>query len=138
MKELVEFIESNEVDYTSRTIDIETIHKAESLIGISFGKQMIEYLSKYGYLGFEYSELYGMNSNQGLDSDMITQTLYLHKYYPQTQKYIALENQGEGDYFIVDADDKVYEFDSQLMELSELNISLFEYILERFQEIKNS
>ena len=66
---------------------------------------------------------------------MVKQTLYLHKYYPITRGFIALENQGEGDYYIVDENDNVYEYDSELEELTNKNIKVFDYILDRFVQV---
>jgi hypothetical protein len=67
-----------------------------------------------------------------------TQTLYLHRYFPKTTNFIAIVNQGEGDYFLVNEDDRVFEFDCCLKELSSTNSSLFEYISKRFEKVMNS
>ena len=80
-------------------------------MGVQIGKELADYILQYGYLAFEYSELYGINSRQFLESDMVKQTIYLHSYYPETREYIAIENHGEGDYYIVDKNDYIYEFD---------------------------
>ena len=44
--------------------------------------QLREYLLSYGYLASGSVELYGINSRQKMDSDMIRQTRYLHEYSP--------------------------------------------------------
>ena len=128
-----QFISENSVDQCKALINRETLELAEKQIGLSFGEELTEYLLKYGYLGYEYIELYGINANQGLKSDMVTQTEYLHKYFPLTKSFIALENQGEGDYYIVNSKDEVYEYISEQNKLVETGLSLFEYILNRFQ-----
>ncbi len=128
-----QFILENSVDQCKALINRETLELAEKQIGLSFGEELTEYLLKYGYLGYEYIELYGINANQGLKSDMVTQTEYLHKYFPLTKSFIALENQGEGDYYIVNGKDEVYEYISEQNKLVETGLSLFEYILNRFQ-----
>lgn len=128
-----QFISENSVDRSNSLINRETLELAEKQIGLSFGEELTEYLLKYGYLGYEYIELYGINANQGLKSDMVTQTEYLHKYFPLTKSFIALENQGEGDYYIVNGKDEVYEYISEQNKLVETGLSLFEYILDRFQ-----
>lgn len=133
---LERFIDSNDVTYTTRLVDKCVIKEAEDKIGIKFGKQLREYILKYGYLSYEFAELYGINSNQNLDSDMVKQTVYLHKYFPETESLIAIENQGEGDYFLVDKDDNIFEYDSDLKELIDLKKKLFDYIFDRFEEIK--
>lgn len=131
------FIKENDVKYTTRLVGSDFILEAEKITGVSFGIQLREYIIKYGYLSYMFSELYGINSNQKQDSDLITQTVYLHKYYPMTENLIAIENQGEGDYYMVDKDDNVYEFDAELRQLNDKREKLFDYILERFEYIKN-
>lgn len=62
--------------------------------------------------------------------------MYLHKYYPVTNKLIAIENQGEGDYYLVDDDDNVFEYDSEIDELINLHMKLNDYIVSRFESIR--
>ena len=83
------FVRQHDVDHSNSRIDVPTLEQAEKTIGIKFGDELTEYLLKYGYLGFEYVELYGMNARQGLNSDLVTQTQYMHKYYPDTSSLIA-------------------------------------------------
>lgn len=64
------FVKNNECDYTRNIISLEALKMTEETIGIKFGNQLSEYLLKYGYLGYKSVELYGMNSNQGLNSDL--------------------------------------------------------------------
>ena len=127
------FISENAVDQSKSLIDVEMLERAEKKVGVRFGEGLTEYLLKYGYLGFEYVELYGINSCQGLDSDMVKQTLYLHKYFPETVPMIAIENQGDGIYYLVNSEDEVYEYDSGLKQLKKTKFTLFEYILQRFK-----
>ena len=130
------FISENAVDQSKSLIDVGMLERAQEKVGVRFGEGLVEYLLKYGYLGFEYVELYGINSRQGLDSDMVKQTLYLHKYFPKTIPFIAIENQGDGTYYLVDSEDKVYEYDSGLKQLKNTKLTLFEYILQRFKTAK--
>ena len=132
---LDEFIKRNNVTSTSRLVNETVLDEIEKNNGLSFGKQLKKYVLEYGYLSYKHVELYGINSNEIEDSDMIKQTLYIHKYYPITRGFIALENQGEGDYYIVDENDNVYEYDSELAELSNKNIKVFDYILNRFVQV---
>ena len=133
---LKEFIANNEVDKGRFLVDVSVVEAAEKEVGVEFGGELTQYILKYGYLAFEYVELYGMNSRLGLDSNMIKQTKYLHQYHPATASYIAIENQGEGDYYIVNSDDRVFSFDTELNRLTDTGLSLFEYILKRFEESK--
>lgn len=130
-----EFIANNDVDQSNDTIDTSMLEQAEKTIGIHFGEELTEYLLKYGYLGFEYVEFFGMNSRQGLKSDLIEQTLYMHKYFPVTSDLIAIENQGEGDYYLVDSEDAVYEYDTSLKKLKKTGLKLFKHIQERFESV---
>lgn len=130
-----EFMRKKDVSSTTRLVDEVVISQAEKKISVVFGPQLKKYILKYGYLAYKFSELYGINSNQNLESDLVTQTEYLHKYYPITEKYIAIENQGEGDYFLVDSDDNVFEYDTNLDEFMALEMKLFDYILQRFESI---
>ena len=129
------FISENNVDKCNALIDVEMLEQAEQLIGVRFGKELREYLLKYGYLGYDYIELYGINARQGMDSDMVKQTLYLHLYFPITRPYVALENQGDGDYYLINSNDEVYEYNSEQEKMMDVGMSLFEYILQRFQSI---
>lgn len=132
--DLFEFIENNDVDFTKNVIDEKFFDVVETEIGFKFGPELKKYVLTYGYLGFEDVEFYGINQNQGIDSDMVTQTKYLHKYFKKTENYVAFENIGEGDYVIVDSDDHVFEYDTEVGKVKELNIKLFDYIVKRFNE----
>lgn len=132
---LEQFIEENEVDKTTNLVDESVISEAEGQLQVTFGTQLKQYILKYGYLGYEYAELYGMNSNENLKSDLVEQTKYLHKYYPETKNYIAIENQGEGDYYLVDQSDMVFEYDTDMEKMTSIGCTLFEYIVKRFESI---
>ena len=133
--DIKEFIANNDVDRSNDIINVSMIGQAEKAVGVHFGEELTEYLLKYGYLGFEYVEFFGMNPRQGLKSDLIEQTLYMHKYFPATSDLIAIENQGEGDYYLVDSEDVVYEYDTSLKQLSKTDLKLFEYVMERFESV---
>ena len=132
---LEQFIEENEVDKTTNLVDESVIAEAEVQLQVTFGTQLKQYILKYGYLGYEYAELYGMNSDENLKSDLVEQTKYLHKYYPETKNYIAIENQGEGDYYLVDQSDMVFEYDTDMEKMTSIGCTLFEYIVKRFESI---
>lgn len=135
--DIKQFISANDVDQSNAPVDVTLLEQAEKEVGVRFGEELTEYLLKYGYLGFEYIELYGMNSRQGLESDMVKQTLYLHKYFPATQSYVAIENQGEGDYYLVNCEDSVFEYISEQNKLLNTGMSLYQYILHRFQDVNS-
>lgn len=129
-----EFICKNDVDFAAHLISKTDLKLAEQELKLRFGPQLCEYLLSYGYLGFESAELYGMNARQGLKSDMIRQTQYLHKYYPATADCIAVEHYGEGSYILVDSQDNVFRFVSEGNNMTNTGEKLFDYILTRFRE----
>ena len=131
------FIAEYDVEYSENLIKKKDLIKVSDKIGVQIGKELADYILKYGYLAFEYSELYGINSRQFLKSDMVKQTMYLHSHYPETREYIAIENQGEGDYYLVDKNDYIYEFDVEMNALTPTFVKLYEYILNRFELLRN-
>ena len=132
---LKDFIQSHDIDQSKNLIDESLLKAAEQMTGISFGSELREYLLQYGYLGYGFAELYGMNARQGLNSDMVKETLYLHEYYPETKEFVAIENQGEGDYYLVNGKNEVYEYDVNLGKLVQMKYTLFEYIAHRFEQV---
>ena len=128
------FIEKSNADYAKHLINKEELEQIQSDIAMTFGIQLQEYILAYGYLGFEEVEFYGINSKQMENSDLISQTLYLHKYFDKTAKYIAFENLGEGFYILVDSKDCMFSYSSEEDSLVNLNIDLENYILKRFEE----
>lgn len=129
------FVLQHDIDRSNSTVNVPMLEQAEKAVGVHFGEELTEYLLKYGYLGFEHVELFGINSRQGLESDLVKQTLYMHQYFPATSALVTIENCGEGDYFMVDSDDAVYEYDTSLKQLRKTGLKLFEYILERFESV---
>ena len=132
---LKDFIQSHDIDQSKNLIDESLLKAAEQMTGISFGSELREYLLQYGYLGYGFAELYGMNARQGLNSDMVKETLYLHEYYPETKAFVAIEDQGEGDYYLVNGKDEVYEYDVNLGKLVQVKYTLFENIVQRFEQV---
>lgn len=132
--ELDIFVKNNECDYTKNIISLEVLKMAEETIGIKFGNQLSEYLLKYGYLGYKSVELYGMNSNQGLNSDLFEQTMYLHNSFEITQPYIAIDKIQNSIYTLIDSNDNIYICDLEKNVIRNVNIKLFEYIFKRFKE----
>ena len=132
---LEEFISNKEVEFTKNLIAIDNIEGFEKKVDVSFGGELVKYIVKYGYLAYKHIELYGINSRQQEDSDMIKQTIYLHRYFPETREYVAIENCGDGKYALVSTDDIVFFYNSEENILENTGLKLFSYILKRFQEI---
>lgn len=129
---LAEFIKNNDVDYSFNRISEDKIFDIEKKVDVPFGEQLKQYIVEYGYLGYKHIELFGVNNHQGLNSDMVRKTLYLHEKYEETKELIAVEDQGDGDYYLVDSFDLVYRFVEANNELVPKGIDFFEYILKRF------
>lgn len=135
MKELNDFINEKNVEKSNYLININDLNAVEEAIGVKLGTKIKEYLLKFGYLAYKYVELYGVNSRQGLISDMVKSTINIHKDFPITTSFIVLENIGDGDYILVDSNDYVYEFIPTLNnDIKALNKQIDEYILERFNK----
>ena len=132
--DIKEFVDKNNLEKCKNLIKAEQLNNIEKEIKIKFGNELKKYILEYGYLAYEYIELYGINSKQGIDSDMVKQTLYLHKYFPKTINYIAIENQGDGNYYILDSNDKVYIYISEQDKIIDTELRLFDYIMNRFKE----
>jgi len=130
--ELEQFINDN-CDFTSNTISLELLKKIEQDCGIKFGSQLSYYIIKYGYLGYEDIELYGINSKEGINSDLLVQTRYLHDYFENTKSFIVIDKMGEFLYSLVDKDDNIYVYDINNKTCKFLNIKLFDYVLKRFK-----
>lgn len=131
---LDEFVENNEVDYSYNRVNETFLSEIEKKVGVRIGEQLKRYIMNYGYLGYKYIELLGINSSQGFESDMIKQTLLLHKRFDTTKNLIALEDQGDGDYYLVDETDMVYRFIPD-NNISKTGIDLDDYILNRFMTV---
>lgn len=131
---LNQFAETRAVDFSARPASCDSIQAAQRVLNVPFGPQLKEYLTRYGYLGFGSVEFYGMNECQQLRSDLVTQTQYLHRYYPATVGYVAVENTGEGCYALVDRKDRMIRYLTETGETIALQEDLNGYILRRFQE----
>ena len=130
-----DFIESKEVRYTKNIVNADDLAEIEIELGIHFGRELTQYILEYGYLGYKHVELFGINSKQKKESDMVKQTRYLHTYFPKTDNFVAIENAGDGEYIVVGTNDDVYEFSSEDDTVHKKECKLFDYILKRFQEV---
>ena len=130
---LQEFIDKRDVEYCKNLIKTDDVPRLEEETGVHFGQELRQYVLQYGYLAYKYIELYGVNSIQMMDSDMIKQTVYLHKCFPKNKYYIALENIGDGDYAVVNSNDDVFEYCSAENSLQKTGMKLFGYIADRFR-----
>lgn len=138
MDNLEKFISNHDVLYDKERINEKLLNIVETVINVEIGSQLKEYLLNYGFMIYKFVELYGINQRQGIESDMIKVTNNFHLTFPDLKKYIVLENKGDGDYIIVDSMDNVYEYEpSYSKDIMALNQSLSDYILDRFEGVKN-
>lgn len=136
MKKLESFVENNDVLFSKNLIEENRIKEIETITSTKIGDKLRAYIVKYGFLCFKHIELYGINSKQGINSDMVNMTLRLHEQYPSTKSMIVLEDRGDGDFILVDENDSIYEFDSYIDTIARpLNKDIFDYILDRFNDI---
>lgn len=133
MNNLENFVKANHCEHAENLVSEDLLELAQEQIGLKFGSQLKEYLLKYGYLGYQWVELYGMNYDQELDTDLLEQTLYLHKYFALSKSLIALEFLGDNRYALVDSNDSVYICDFNRNSIENQNMKLFDYILKRFE-----
>ena len=133
--ELSKLIEKYHAEFTKNVIYSELMQEAEKEMNVQFGEELKTYLMSYGYLALNYVELYGINSVQGLDSDMVVQTKYLHKYFSASSGFTALENLGDGEYILIDKEDRIFSLSLSENHVKPLGQSLSEYIIHRFEEV---
>lgn len=123
-----------DIDYSVNRIDAEEIKKYEELLGTEFGVQLREYIINYGYIGYRHIEMYGINAVQGKSSDMIKTTIALRQRDSQLNGLIAIENQGDGEYYFVDSKDQVYRYFQGSKELSKNSVDMESYIVHRLMD----
>lgn len=132
-----EYLSTIKVEVCNQRADIAIIEESEQLVGLKFGDEMTEYLLRYGYLAYEYVEFYGITAKKGVESSLVKKAIYLHNYYPETKGFVPLEDRGEGDYALVNSEDRVYSYDCSLKEMVDTGLSLFDYIKQRFESVQN-
>lgn len=134
MKDIESFLKKypDAVDYSNAPMNPDDLAHVQLALDLRFGPELKAYLLKYGYLGCMSVELYGMNTRQGMRSDMIRQTQYLHQHFPLTRGYIALGDWGEGDYILLDSYDNVFRYRSEENKLENLREKMADYILRIF------
>lgn len=136
MDKLNDFLKTKEFDSTINLVSNEFINNVQSITNIKFGVQLREYILKYGYIGYKFLELYGINSKQGMNSDLIKQTLYLHQYFESTKQYYALSNEGDGEYILINSEDIIFSFDSDTNEIISLDTKLEDYLINTMKQME--
>ena len=132
MISLYEFIKAKDVRMNKYPLTEAELGKIEALLSAKFGPQVKEFLLKYAYLRYKTVEICGINSLQQEKSRMVTQTLYVHQYFPQTMGLVVFSEYGEGNYCLADENDGVYLLDTELETLTKVNMCVFDFIVQMF------
>ena len=90
-----------------------------------------QYLVTYGQLALGTVQMYGMDGSGA--SDMRDATERLRRDFCMTDGYAALEALDGGRFALCDGHGRVFRFDPQARELTDLWMQLWEYILGRFR-----
>ena len=138
MKTLSDYVAQKPFEYCekNRRVTDLLLKKAEVVLEVSFGKQLREYLLSYGYLSMEYREFTGMTKNQGLESDLVKQSQFLHTYHPASKGWVVIEDLDDGVYALVNEKDEVQKFDAGSGAFFGDTQMLFDYIVSRFDSVQ--
>lgn len=129
--ELKDYLPLRKLESASRKIREGSIPFYESHFGMKFGEQLRYYLLNFGYLAYRNVELLGINKDQNLESDMVVVTDNVRKHCRDFKPFVVIENQGDGDYYLVDEDDKVWRFLLDHSEITFTGMDLNDYIISR-------
>lgn len=132
---LRDFLLNYNVDFSLNRINADEVKNYELLLNTKFGDQLKAYIIDYGYLGYKYVELYGVNAVQGESSDMVKMTFNLRNKDSRLNNLIVIENQGDGEYYFVDSKDQVYRYFQGSKDLSKLSEDMESYIIHRFMDV---
>lgn len=113
--------------------------EVENVLHFKIGEQLRKYLLDYGYIAFGNTELSGINSLQGMDSDMIKDTLKLREISNLTDQYVVIENIDSHSLVLCDKEDKMHSAvsgDLANYKITPLNKTLFEFIMSRYHKEK--
>lgn len=125
-------IKDMDIDFSANRMNNQQLGEYEKHMDVVFGEQLSDYITEFGYLGYEFIEFYGINATQGLNSDMVTTTKWLHSAFPQTKGLTAIEDQGDGDYYLADENDNIFRFLPSNGELTKTQLKFNDYVLARF------
>lgn len=129
--ELIDYLPVRDIEFAKHRLKESSIPGYEKIMQVTFGDQLKAYILKLGYIAYRHIELYGINADQGVESDMVKTTKRLHKSFPFLKGLIAIENQGDGDYYFVDQNDRIYRYVIGTDAPVELKMDLNDYIISR-------
>lgn len=128
---LSEIVKGKKIDCSPTPIRESDIIAVEIYLDAKIGNQLKEYLTNYGYIGCGFVEMYGIDRRMLMRSDMVKNTMLMHEQHPNTKGLIIIENQGDGDYYLVNSSDNMYRYLEERDHLTNLHINLYEYISKR-------
>lgn len=128
---LAEIVKGKKIDRSPAPIKESEVIAVEIYLDAKIGDQLRDYLINYGYIGCGFVEMHGINRRMMMRSDMIKDTMMMHEQHPNTKGLIVIENQGDGDYYLVDSSDNMYRYLEERDQLTNLHINLYEYISKR-------
>ena len=113
-----------------------TIEEASVVLGITFGPQMIDYLSAYGAISFDAVEFNGLTEAKKNNSSLVRNTVFLREAFPgQLNGLVLLEDRGDGDYVLCDSNDRIIRFTPEIsLKAIDSGFDLIGYTLFRHQE----
>lgn len=129
--ELKDYLPLQKLEFSRRRIREGSIPFYENHLNMKFGPQLRDYLLNFGYLAYRNVELLGINKDQNVESDMVVTTKNLRKLCPDLSQLVVIENQGDGDYYLVNEEDRVWRFLLNYAELSDTGMDLNDYVISR-------
>ena len=129
--DLIDYLPIRDIEFAKHRIKEGSLQAYEKMLNCKFGEQLKKYLLDLGYISYRSVELYGITADQGVDSDLIKTTKRLQKSFPALKGLIAVENQGDGDYYFVDQNDRMYRYIIGTDAPVELKMDFDDYVISR-------
>ena len=121
----------------NKVVTPKNIKVIEEALGTKLPSELIEYLTKYGYLACDHMELYGASDDNLETSDLVKQTLYLRNDMNVRKDLIAIEWVGESEYRLIDKNNIVWVANFETNKLVSTGKKLFKYIEDTVKEIRS-
>lgn len=131
MENLVKKYEG-QIEFSKNLITEKDLELCEKEMEVVFGAKLKEYVLDYGYLAKDDVEFYGINSKQLLNSDMVKNTISLHKEFEETKDKVLFASFIDSIYYLVDKDDMVFKFDAVEKTLSKTEDNIVTFIDNTF------
>ncbi|MEK4715730.1 SMI1/KNR4 family protein [Sporosarcina sp. FSL K6-5500] len=138
MSSVNRFVEEHAADIVAslKLPSVDTIREAEEALGFSFGQQLKFYLKNHGFLIYKFVELYGLNENQKMYSDLVVRTQKARENYGGLNDVVIIESMDGGNYIVCDGQDNMHEYlPMNEQKLTSLGLSFEDYVVNRFNEI---